>query len=199
MGWSQGPGVVMGGTDNTAIGNTADRIKVDSDTNPTPDVNITYQVNSLLNGAVANMAVNGSVTPQNFSWTPGGSDDIWYVEAVSFLIFASSGTLTVNGFGTGASPLTNGLDLHITQLGTDRVAASLKTNADLTLTFKDHPLQTATTGLFGSTAVFLGEIVFHQPLVLRQANADTIFLRVRDNLSGIANSIQARVRAWRAF
>lgn len=198
MGWSQASGNILGGTDNTKVGNTLDRLKTDAGADPVPVINILYQLNPFTNAGSQAMDVNGSVTPVNFSWAPSGSGEVWYVEEVSLLLYNGSGTFPVGGFANLTSPLTNGLALHAVQTGTDHTIVTVKTNMDVVLAYRNDGFQSGTNNLLGSTTLYAGAIHFDEPLVLKQANSDSIYFKVQDNLSTVGQ-VQAWVRAWRAF
>src|SRR6478735_14945 len=66
---------------------------------------------NLLNGAVSNMAVNGSVTPQNFDFAPTTATERFQIFESSFILSTAGNVNELITKFADFAPLTNGLDL----------------------------------------------------------------------------------------
>lgn len=179
-----------------AIGNTGDKLKVDavSDGIPVkPFNNIVYKVTKLLNGSSDELSINGSVTPVNFDFTPA-SGETWYLEAIH-LFLQDNGTTLADRFGS-ATALTNGLQILVKTLGTEYEIANVQHNMDLNLVFKESTTIPNTSGLFETSDIYIGQLRFAIPIILKNANSDYVRAKVRDNLTD-ADFIKMRAKVWR--
>lgn len=144
---------------------------------------------SLLNGAAKSMSVNGSVTPQSFSYSPGtGSVQ---VNAITIVI-RDEGNSALSNFGA-ISALNNGLQIKVNISGVEATLFNIKDNADMCAFFSEKCFGssavlsllgiTTPVGFGASNNIFCGEIDFNRPILL--TDSDSITAYVRDNLSAI--------------
>lgn len=141
-----------------------------------------YSVN-FLNSSSPNMAVNGSGTPVTFSIAPTSSE-IWYVQSVC-LTLLDSGAMDYNKFGA-ITALTNGLIFEIKVDGSTTAVCNAQDNMQLMGNFHDSPFTVnSTAGFLSSSDVFMGQMIFEPPFVLKATDSDVLQFRVRDNLTAI--------------
>lgn len=144
---------------------------------------------SLLNGASKAMNVNGSVTPQSFSYSPvSGSVQI---KAVTIVI-RDEGNSALSNFGA-ISALSNGLQIKVNIGGVESTLFNIKDNADMCAFFSEKCFGssavlsllgiTTPVGFGASNNIFCGEIDFDRPILL--TDSDSITGYVRDNLSQV--------------
>lgn len=155
----------------------------------------TYKMTSftenLLNAGSKIMNVNGSVTPQIFSYSPSGTTTVAILGMTC--LFNDEGTTSLTKFGA-ITVLTNGLLVESVVDSTTSQITNIKDNSDLCTRFMFNQfgnsavlsvLSIVTPVGFGNTNnVFIGYLEFRQPLVLN-GSSDSIKATVRDNLSGI--------------
>lgn len=72
------------------------------------------------------MNVNGSVTPQTFSYTLSARSKLLYIS----ILLRDEGTTSLSSFGA-ISALTNGLAIQLVKASTPTTIATVKSNADL--------------------------------------------------------------------
>lgn len=150
---------------------------------------IITQVVDLLNGSSKSMKVNGSVTPQEFSYSPGNGTVEILAIAVALADDAAS-DWTKFGALTG---LTNGLLLEFVPDGSSATTLMvIKDNADMAVRFHKvsfGPSLVSALGAllgFGGTQFnFIGLLELTSPLSL--TGNDAIRATVRDNLAGLVN------------
>lgn len=187
--------LLKGATDETQIGNEADRLRVTTNIHPVPARSVIYSERKLMNGSSAEMAVNGSSTAQNFSFTPAGGE-VWYFEAISLLII-DTGVTDFDEFGSLGSQLTNGLQLLVRSGGTEYEVGNFRNNAELSLCFAEHGYTPdSTSAWLDENDMFMGMKTWRVPMTLDGDQGDYIRLRVRDNLTGL-NTLRSTVRVWR--
>lgn len=148
----------------------------------------------LMNGSSHNMNVNGSVTPVNFSFTPG-SGEIWYVHAVS-LVLNDNGTNGPNKFGA-LTALTNGVQMQVQSKGVTQDICNIKDNLDLAMCYFENRVAHGTVGFFETADVFTGSLSFNPQMILQNSTSDYIRIRIRDNLTGV-DFMRACVHVWKA-
>jgi hypothetical protein len=153
----------------------------DTKIDPQWAVDVLHKKVSLLNGSSADMKVNGSVTPVNFSFSPA-ANEVWYLSALSILL-NDNGTNSPNKFGDLAA-LTNGLQIQVNSKSVALDIANMKDNIDLSTFFMSNRAVSGTTGVFESADVFIGAMLF-QPEMILSGTSDYIRARVRDNLSTV--------------
>lgn len=169
---------------------------------PAPLQDVVYKsINLRLNGTgTKNMAVNGSSTPQIFSFVPEAGET-WFVESLTLLIqdsgspdpdeFGGRGGL----FGGGVSD-SNGLVLEARSKGSVYEICNLGDNADITTRFISSYSQGSGSSWLNNNDTWLGTMKFDTPIRLNDSNLDFIRFRVRDNLSSI-DYLQVSVKVWR--
>lgn len=176
--------VLEGATDGTRIGNTGDRLKVESGLTADPTDIAIYKSTLLLNGSTSNMNVNGSVTPVNFDFSPS-SGETWFLNSITILI-ADPGTPDINEFGAIGSTLTNGVDFLIRSNGTEYTIANFKNNAEIT-TFCSHTRNwDGALGWLNEVDALTGSIYFKYPMTVKYSTSDYIRFKIRDNLTNIS-------------
>jgi|SRR6478609_1319182 len=135
---------------------------------------------NLLNGAVSNMAVNGSVTPQNFDFAPTTATERFQIFESSFILSTAGNVNELITKFADFAPLTNGLDLSFLFSGqTYSLTGLIKNNFDLYRVFVDETVQIGN----GNRTVMIGR-QWHDPPIIFQPN-DRFRVTVRDNLTGL--------------
>ena len=147
-------------------------------------------IQNLLNSGAKAMNVNGSVTPQTFSYSPGNGSTV--AIAGITILFKDEGTTSFDKFGA-ITALTNGVVMQVTLSDNTTAMTTVKDNADLCTRFHANQfgsgailslLSIATPEGFGnSNNVFVGFMEFPNPIVL--TNTDSISVIIQDNLSNI--------------
>lgn len=134
----------------------------------------------LANAGVTNMAVNGSLTPQNFDFAPTASNERFQIFESSFFLSTAGNVNEITTKFADFAPLTNGLSLEFLFSGqTYSLTGLIKTNFDLYRVFVD---ETTTLGA-GNRTLMLGS-QWHDPPIIFQPN-DRFRVTVRDNLTGL--------------
>ena len=154
-----------------------------------PEAN--YYSQNLLNGTVSNMAVNGSVTPQNFNYT--ASSTVKYVEYLTFYI-SDNANFDENEFG-GRPSLTNGLLITYQSKGQVKTLINLQDNVDIFTTFRQDHFGDVDSGLLGTSRLYTGSIRLQQRITLDPNLGDYFRATVRDNLSRLVQ-LRIRIRVW---
>jgi hypothetical protein len=146
-----------------------------------------------LNGAVKNMNVNGSVTPQVFSFSPA-ANLTYYINKLH-IVLADGGTPDVTDFGNGTA-LTNGLLFESVVNGSANTLFNVLDNGDISLMFIDH--FSSPSGWLNNADLFLGSYNFNMPITLNQLNSDLLRVTVRDNITGL-DAFRIAASGWRAI
>ena len=155
----------------------------------------------LLNGASTAMAVNGSVTPAEFSYTGRVSAARLITEVVFTLQSTGADLTAVAELRTlgAAGLLTNGIRLYVTQTGLavpelDLLQAPVKQVLDF---YRYGVVSGHTDGVAAGTDQVIVTLSWPQeaPLTLRVGTEDTLTCKIADNLSGLA-LFSAEVRGW---
>lgn len=195
--------VIQGATDGTDIGNVGDRLKVDASLTSggitlVPSSIIVHSDDYVKNAGSSAMNVNGSVTAQNFDYSPASSTTV-YVDAIG-LVISDPGTPDFVDFGS-ITALTNGLQLKVRTNGTEYTFCNLQNNTDISLHFGGSYAYVPGLGQLGwlnETDFFLGFMTFRNALTLKNSTSDYIRFTVRDNLTAV-DRLQALVKAWRVI
>lgn len=183
-------------TTGAKAGVIGDRLKVSSEASSVPASNIIYKCVRLLNGSSESLAVNGSVTPVNFDFTPA-SGETWYIETIGFFL-QDNGTTSPTNFGSISGGLTNGVDVIIKSKGVEYTFTNLKTNIDLAMCFRDNYFVPGTAGLFETNDIAISETILRNPVVLQNSTSDFIRFRIQDNLTSL-DQFRAGTRIWRTI
>lgn len=148
---------------------------------------------NLTNGGSKNLNVNGSLTPQTFTYSPGAGN-IAIVTGLTCLL-QDEGTTSFNKFGA-ITALTNGITVQITIGGVSTIWATIKDNADLCTRFNTNNqfgnsavlsvlgIVTA-QGFGGSNNVFAGIFRFPSEYTVTLSDSDSISVTINDNLTAI--------------
>lgn len=128
--------------------------------------------------------VNGSTTPQVFTYAAGAKAISIYAVRLGF----SFTTVTFNGTNFGAAGVTNGVVVSATISGTSTNVFTLKTNEDFFLANGNGILTSGGTGI-----MMTATIIFNQPLAVN--STDQVAVTVADNLS-VANYLYGRAIAF---
>lgn len=151
----------------------------------------------LLDGSTKGMNVDGSGTPVEYEFAPGGSD-VFFVYAISLFIL-DPGSTRFDKFGA-ISALSTGLELKLkTDGGAETLIATIQDNTDLNLMFPRDP----STGIddddgwMNESDWYKGTHIF-EPTVLKidGAQSDTIKVIVNDDLTDI-KALRVLVHAWK--
>lgn len=147
---------------------------------------------NLLNGAAKSMNVNGFITPQTFSYSPGMGNTA-AISGVTVLL-RDEGTASFDKFGA-ITALSNGLLLQVTINGNTRTLSTIKDNGDFCTRFHFNQfgngavlslLSIVTPEGFGnSNNVFIGFMEFQNIMILN--DTDSISVIIQDNLSAVDN------------
>lgn len=190
------------GTQNTRILDGAGSLFTSSNplqvrNNPTPLVDVMYKSTKMLNGTAQSMNVNGSVTPQDFSFT-SAVGETWYLEEIS-LFMDDSGSNSPDEFGNlaqflvGTGALPNGLLIQIKSKGITQDFANAQDNADLALIFDSIWTPPSGTGFMNDINAVVLHLRLKVPVKLQNSTSDFIKWTVRDNLTGL-NFLRSRVK-----
>jgi hypothetical protein len=145
----------------------------------------------LKNGSAYDLRVNGSVTPQVFTFVPL-ANEIWYIDKIVATI-VDSGTFTLVNFGSLAA-LTNGVLLEVKSLGTIYVIQNYKTNMELMSC--NHEETISGGGALQTPDSYSGALLFYSPVKISGIN-DFIRVTIRDNLSALDNiTMMVHVRKY---
>lgn len=174
---------LRGATDNTQIGNVADRLKVIQP--PFKSVDTVPFFEFLKNGANESLVINGATTPQLYSYAPTTANDVWYLYGLSIFI-QDNGTPDPDEFGSLGSALTNGLLIQARSKGAVYDISNCKTNMCLGLAFTEHQM-IPPAGWYNNSDSFTGEMLFKEPIKLQQSTGDYVRATVRDNLKNLDN------------
>lgn len=139
---------------------------------PIPSENLAWEFPTLLNGAVENMGVDGSVVNQIFSFAPVASQ-IVYVKDLNMYL-ADIGALVFDKFGS-STVLTNGLLIEFQTNGILRTISNLFRNPDISACFHH--------GGSSSGVTYQGKMEFGSLVRLDGDQSDFIRATVRDDLS----------------
>lgn len=174
---------ILGGTDDTIIGNVGDRLKVNVPGGAIPTERVIPGSSKLKNGGSADMTVNGATTSVTFSTGPTTTDEIWYLTRVG-LAMDDSGNSSRSDFGAIASGLTNGLRMDFVIDGTTYTGSPIKTNSELIQRFESTFRGQSTA--FINDANFVSAIAILQiPTILQESTSDEVRVVVQDNLTGL--------------
>lgn len=153
------------------------------------------------NGSTTNLDLNGSSTPQDFTFGPP-SGEVWYVRFVSILIL-DPGSPDVDDFGSIGGGLTNGMQFVQQIDNVEYELGNFKDNGALSLCFTDSAYSTPASedgvGWLDEDDCFLGQKIFDPPIRLdgdADGGGDKMIFRIRDNLNAIQR-LQAVGRAYR--
>lgn len=145
---------------------------------------------NLLNSGSKAMNVNGSVTPQTFSFTASQSTGVLGL----MCILRDEGTTSLNKFGA-ITGLSNGLLIQSTLNSNTTTMATIKDNAELCTRFHFNQfgsgailslLGIATAEGFGnSNNIFIGFMEFNSPNVITMATSDVMQVVIQDDLRNI--------------
>lgn len=145
---------------------------------------------NLLNGSSKVMSVNGSVTPQVFSYSPGGGQTV-AIRSIA-CVLKDDGTTSLDKFGA-ITALTNGLICQTTQSGVTQTLFTIKDNSDLCTRFYANQFGNGSIlsvlglgtpqGFGASNNIFVGYMELIDPILL--FDTDLIMVAVQDNLSAI--------------
>ncbi len=142
-----------------------------------------YEVKQLLDGSSKEMDVNGSGTPDVFSYTASGVE---YVDKVTMLL-QDPGSMDVRDFGSISGGLSNGLLIEYQSVGSIIQFANLEDNGDIATTFSNFwaPVNGEDgLGFLDDEDTIVASYIFPQPIELE--SGDFFRATVRDNLNGIS-------------
>lgn len=157
--------------------------------NPSPLVDVIYKTNKMLNGSSQAMNVDGSVTPQNFSFT-SGIGETWYLEELH-LLMSDSGSNNIDEFGNlagilgGSGSLTNGLLLQIQSKGVAQDYTNLIDNGDIATAFDIIWSPPNGSAFLNDVNSVICVLKFQVPIKIQNSTSDYVRWVVRDNISGI--------------
>lgn len=158
--------------------NTEHSVRKVSDT-PTTDYDGWVHARKFFNNAGAiDIAVDGSITTQEFSLTLA-ANEVFLVHQLEIVLTDKGNINNLDGFMSLAG-LTNGLEIEA-QLATPQDVVNIKTNYGLInrlrrrIELKD----------VGTDSVAVGEAEFIVPINLDGSQGHTIIARVQDNLSSL--------------
>lgn len=158
-----------------------------------------YTISNFIKSGSKSMNVNGSVTPQTFTYSPGVPAQILGITC----ILKDEGTCSLTNFGAIAG-LTNGLLIQVVIGGVTTTMSTLKDNADLTTRFGFNQFGSSAVlsvlsivtpvGFGNSNNVFVGYLEFPQSAPVVLDSADSIQVVIQDNLTNI-DLLQMAVKA----
>lgn len=147
---------------------------------------------NLLNAGSKSMAVNGSVTPVSFAYSPGGGNSV-EIHKITCLLKQASGDNTSFTNFAAASALTNGISVQCTINSITSTIALIKDNSDICHMFPANQfgngsvlsiLSVVTPQGFGSTSnLFQGLMEFRESFIL--TGSDVLTVVIQDNLSSV--------------
>ncbi len=149
---------------------------------PTQAEDVMYKAEPLLNGGSKEMgAVNGSVTPVDFTFSPAAGER-FYIEYFTISI-EDKGKMDPTAFGAIVGGLTNGVLISIQSKGVVHDMANLEDNADISNIFTGGATPTSTRW-FDTDDAFIGSWLFgHGRMTLIGDDLDFVRFRIRDDLS----------------
>jgi len=184
---------IWDGTETAQI-NTDGRLLVESTINAIPATAVEYSGFALVNsGGSSDMAVNGSSTPQEFTFTPPASE-VWYVERLTWM-FNDNGSADPGDFAAIAGGLTNGVEIEVRSNGNTSTQGLIKTNIEVAQMFTEAAW-TPTSGFMGGENVYMGSVIFRNSFRLSNSTSDYIKFTIQDDLSGL-DFFKVTVLAWR--
>ena len=155
----------------------------------------------LLNAGSADMTVNGSVTPVDFTFTGRRAASRMITKVVLTIHSTGMDLATVaEGRTFGASGLlTNGLRMFVAQAGLpvpelDLMEAPVKQIVEF---HRYGTLIGVTDGILAGTDMLIVSFTWpvEEPIRLRMGKDDTLTVKVRDNLTGLA-LLECEVEGW---
>lgn len=183
---------IRGNSDDTLIGNISDRLKVTATTTPTEQYQCIHIPEYLKNGSVYSITVDGSVTPQYFSWTvPAG--ETWYLSHLRTIII-DGGTMDRYDFGSIIDGLTNGVLLQIKANGTTYDIVNFKYNLCLANYFVDEPGDVGAAAFLDESDQFRG-VKDYLPYI-KLVQDDFVKITVRDDLTDL-DEFTFMIHKWR--
>lgn len=139
------------------------------------------------------MNINGSVTPQVFSYAPS-SDEITALNELT-VVLTDEGTSPLGVFGSLGAALTNGIKIEVVLNGVTTQISLIKDNADLASRFTFSQFGNGSVlsilglgtaqGFGNSNDVFVGSLQLPEPLVLVGSTGDQVKITIQDNISAI--------------
>lgn len=185
--------IIWDGTDYAEVGSD-NRLWVEAKINAIPATAVEYRGYPMEDsGGSYDMNVNGSVTPVDFTFTPGTSE-IWYMERITWM-FNDSGAAKPVDFGCIADGLTNGVLIKIKSNGTETTIGTIKNNIEVAQMFTEAAW-TPTAGFMGGENVYMGSVLFRNSFKLSNATGDYVKFTVQDDLTGL-DFFQINTLVWR--
>lgn len=178
---------LTGATDGTNIGNVGDRLKVDSVFNAVPKSDVSYFSSNLANGAAVDMNIDGSITSQQFTYSPAST---LYINRL-YLVMSDDKIKRLNRFGD--ITITNGFLIQTSINGTVRTLMNILTNPQIGAFFKVNSF--AGDQLGADKPIVYATYDFNPVLTLSNATSDYIRATVRDDLTGLRH-LRMRVSGW---
>lgn len=184
---------LKGDSDNTRIGNVSDRLKVSN--RNIPENVLVHIDRRFSNGGSTDMGVDGSLSPQDFTFGPPAGQT-WYVENLQVLVI-DSGTTGPNDFGAINDGVNNGFQILQEIDSVEYELGNFQNNASLSLCFAQSSFASSTqNGWYDSRNFYQGVKDFNNMITLSGDDGDQLIARVRDNLTGLDNFIMVG-RAYR--
>ena len=183
--------------DGEDIGRVGDALKVASVEVEDNEQTVLWVDKRFTNGSNFNMDVNGSSTPQDFTFGPP-SGQIWFVNDIQIIIL-DPGSPDIDDFGSIGGGLNNGVQLIQQINSTEYELGNFADNGSLSLCFADSAYSTSAAedgiGWLDEDDMFMGIKKLSKPIRLNGTNGDKLIFRIRDNLNAIQR-FQAVARAW---
>lgn len=178
----------------------SDQTSVPFSSDPRPSVNALYKIARLANGGATSLAVNGSVTPQNFDFAPAASET-WYMTELHLTMQDSGGNsfdefANLSGLLGGAGTLTNGLLITVKSRGTTLDYVNLKDNGDILLNADVVWIPSIAGNIGNDTATTTAIFKFDIPIKLQNSTTDFVRITVRDNISTV-DFLRAAAKMWK--
>ena len=169
--------LLLGGTDKTPIGNTGDRLKVDTYND---NLEIISFFSFPINGGSSSLNVDGSSSDIDFVIGPP-SGQVWKTRSIGIAI-QDMGTANHDEFGNGPA-LTTGLKILFKINTVEHLIGNILTNLGIAFLFKATVLG-GMRQFLDDDNLFAGERVLVGTLLNGDAG-DKVIYRVRDDLSSI--------------
>ena len=179
-------------TDGTNVAgvDANNQLKVIAAANTIPAVLANFVDTELLNGAASHMGVDGSVTPVEFSYTPGVGETISLTE-LRFVFVSDDILWDPTKFGTEAA-LTNGMAIKIKTNGVETTLRTIKTNIDF---LKLASADGVYSDLSGAKDILIASLYMGGSILLKNSTTDHIKVVISDDMDkGSYQSLTATIK-----
>ena len=149
-----------------------------------PQNDISYKLEYFDLNDSYDMNVDGSSEDKIFTYAPCENQSC-YLEEIRFMIL-DSGTMNYNHFGSLGAALANGIEIYIHKAGMDIPLTTIKTNAELIMTFSANTnVGNTSTGFLNDNDYFIGTLKLPHHIRLVDGFGDSVKIKIQDDLTNI--------------